>query len=327
MNTTNTRRHDSKTVKPQPAHSDSVSVRGGVPEGPKRFVPYDRVPLSRIREAAQRIASLGPKNCRTIVMGGFRAYYGDTALASRLPRAEVSDSPLRGVPRACLVVNFERSPLLPTESILAHASLFSWKANQDVLVPAVFLYGPAGHASLAHEKVHLCQYLSGQPYPLTEAEIRFVLRRNLKDALPEIEKSMERDKAVEFIANLVCYKLWIEAEAVHACEPKLSAGAWMKRAYRSANCFETLEESSKRLKWAPEEDKKAVEMFYGFCDVMQAEVGWVRDLLSDGRQLRDVVAKVYQAECERRVFGFSLEDDDDEEEEERVYDDNDADLW
>lgn len=322
MNTTHTRRHNSKTVKPQPAHSDSVSARSGVPEGPKRFVPYDRVPLSRIREAAQRIASLGPRNCRTIVMGGFRAYYGDAALESKLPGAEVSVSPLRGVPRACLVVNFERSPLLPAKSILAHAGLFSWKANQDVLVPAVFLYGPSGHASLAHEKVHLCQYMSGQPYPLTEAELRFVLPRNLEDALPDIEKSMERDKAVEFLANLVCYKLWIEAEAVHACESKLSADAWIKHAYRSANCFETLGESSKRLNWAPEEYKKAEKMFLGFCDVMQAEVGWVRDLLSDGRQLRDVVVKVYRAECERRELGFSLEDDDEGEE-----DDNDADLW
>lgn len=148
-------------------------------EGPRRAPPaYSSVPAAALRESARRLAALD--------LGRFVARFRETlwpafardhAIITPDPALAVRRSGLLGVPGACLWIalgglefGYRVGPLNGL------ATLFPGDDGGADDIPVFLTFGAVGRTTIRHEKIHLCQMLHPDPWPLSAGEREFFRR-------------------------------------------------------------------------------------------------------------------------------------------------------
>jgi hypothetical protein len=204
-------------------------------------IGYHEVPASTLVNAANLISRVSNSDIERCLAAHLRHYCGLNPLT---PLAiEISKDDLIGHPEACVIARLSEELLVDEESgsrVAGYATLLYLNPPHDH-VPVVVLPPAPRETTLSHEKIHLCQYLSGDRSLLTQEELTLTLQNDLVKCLDRVSRSVGKAKAADFILRVACHKLWIELEAHYYAGA--SRPAWDKLlhdAIASSNPINTL---------------------------------------------------------------------------------------
>lgn len=183
-----------------------------------------------------------------------------------------------GHPEACVVARLSDDLILDEESgsrIVGQATLLFLNPPHE-RVPVVVLPPAPKETTLSHEKIHLCQYLSGDRSLLTDADLTIALQDDLVNGLDRVSRNAGKAKATGFILRMACYKLWIELEAHYFTGP--SRPLWDKLlndAISSSHPINTVWGGLTHLAVAKSILEFNLKKLREFCDELE-QIPWIK---------------------------------------------------
>lgn len=237
-------------------------------------LPRDKV-LATIREAAER-------RCPQMAINVMRRSF-----------ANAEPSEVLGVAGACLLIHHHEV----LESEATFSDVVGIAAGVEVdgkKVPHVFLFAGADEVFVKHEKIHVSQMLSPDPWPLKPEEHSQFL--SASSPWEKVREMLAGGIAPEHVASqlvaCVTRMIWCELEAYWFAQGAagVSASEVLSSAYRSAKPIEILNGCAHVLMesgdYALASSFNETLMTHArtaipcFCEKLELEVPWIRDLLS-----------------------------------------------
>lgn len=286
----------------------------------KKIMLYDEIPKDKIVTISNELSKIGRKQLQQIIIDDFRNYF-EEIVVKKLPKFTTTLHPLLDVEDSVVVVEFKGNPFAIEIPICGTARLA--KTAEGQIIPIIYLLNTSNITTLNHEKIHICQYLLDQSYPLTETQKTILLKDNADKSIRYLLKHNGKENALEFVINSTCYKTWIELEAQYHTIEYTDIYSLMERAYSSSLSIITLNTAFGIL----ECDNKDVEVvrnrYIAFCDLLKEEVSWLNALC--GEQTPSIYELILETddEWETKQFCAPIEDwmvpeydDNDEDEDE-----------
>ncbi len=269
----------------------------------RKFIPYKLLPKRNIIKAAKEIKKINKTNLEDFVIDEFRNYFRNEVQNEPLSFS-IKTATLRGISNAVILVHFNKYPLgiYNGFEIDGQARILKKSQNGDVLhLPVIYLTPDKRSTpherstTLKHEKIHICQYLQDHAFPLTPDQRDLFLSKTLEDAKEYLLSNADRDAAIDFIINSICYKTWMEVEANYHTEKSMDDFELIKQIYRSSNPILTLHLMIENMNWKVTEMDKAAKTFKAFCNTMQSEIKWVNNLVHSNTSdsLHDLIIKTH----------------------------------
>jgi len=283
-----------------------------------KFESYDKVRPAQLQKSAADIKQLSVVELNKAIAEHLREYFKSDISEEGIFNFEIETTSVNGIEDAAMLVKYTEYPLLIPGELQINGMARLVKMNKDNLksdvIPAIFLFrGDESFDSLDHEKIHICQYLLDSHYPLSEEEFDLFSSKELDDAAVHVLESSGEEKALQYAIHAVCFKFWMEAEAVFHSQEK-QYYEWLEHVYRTSMpiaCFEGLREL---LGWENDSWNTVRKRFSQFCSEMQTEVDWIRTMLI-GRALHDEIVVAHNEWETEMLFGPIDENDLDHDEE------------
>jgi hypothetical protein len=265
------------------------------------FPPYTSVEDEALQECAKALSRLSKTEIRDVASSTFMSYFQ----LNDLPEFSIRLEHIEGVQDAVAVVTFSAHPM--AENIAGLAKLA--KSPSDACpIAIIYLMPDRNEWTLDHEKIHICQYLLRNTYPLTKEERALYLYYpgTLDICLPELVKN-DNDAAFQYLISVAAYKTWIELEA-NFFTTKPSEGATITfldtlyNAYHSAHTIFTIEGG---MEITGGEMAVARDRMVDFLGLLQNEVSWVGEGLSaEGKSsLHDELLQIHDEVETDLMFG------------------------
>jgi hypothetical protein len=125
-------------------------------------------------------------------------------------------------------------------------------------------------------------------------------------------KESDRNAALNFITNAVCYKTWTEMEANYYTRKPDNFDEWMFKVNLSAHPIKALDMTLLVSASDANERNQAEERFRSFCEIMEKEVAWVNEMVQESSQsLYDLISAAYfkYDDMETEMMFGPIEDD------------------
>jgi hypothetical protein len=272
----------------------------------KRFTPYNLIPNETIKKIANNLKRIDKNKLKEIVIQAFIEYFGDDT-SKELLSCSIKTIPLLKIPNAVVLVTFDGNPFTE-DSISTIAGLARILTKSQIAdfapIPVIYLSPFQDEDILEHEKIHICQYLQDEAYPMTPDQKELLLTKNLIECISYLLKNVGRGAATDFIINAACYKTWIEMEANYYTRSYSDPYNWMEKVYVSSQPIVTFDSMYEHLEWGKIDMDKAKERFPRFCGIMEKEVDWVGELVSStSLSLYDLILEVHDEYETNLMYG------------------------
>jgi hypothetical protein len=260
------------------------------------FIPYTNVSMARLQEIAFNISQLSQYDLREAIVEFLRRDFGFKFSKQRMFKFDIVPTSINGVKNAAIIVKYPKSPILYTEESVfeekAIAVPVKMKGNKTI--PVIFLFSPEiSMRELNHEKIHICQQLLESHYPFSEEEFALSISdKGTEQTYYYIRRSIGEEEAKRYIINFICYRFWLESEAIFHAEVK-DLNSWLFRVLTCFNPFDYLVDYKKGFHWDEDSWITAVERFSQFCHEMQTQVCWISQMLG-GRSLIEELYYAYE---------------------------------
>lgn len=239
-----------------------------------KFIPYDQISRLKLNKIASAIANIPEDDYYKLTIQNFKEFHNNFKIKKPFPNISLSKGQLLDIPNTFILVEFSDDPFCGDDE----GNRTGWTSllPPDFLVPVIYIFID-GNGTLEHEKIHACQLLSGQGYPFTPEEYKLFLTFDLLDAASHLLNIKEKKQATNFYINVICYRMWMELEAVyHAQEQEYSE--CLMHAFLNVSPFEEFLKIGKLLEWNGPELIKYLKRFTSFCNRMGTEVKWLGSL-------------------------------------------------
>jgi hypothetical protein len=261
-----------------------------------KFIPYYRVSNKEIENISTTISKINKNALKQMVLNEFTKYLGDID-KDRIPKFSIKIESILDIKNSLVVVNF-KDKLYYSDgepySIAGMAHLL--KTNDGKIIPTIYLSTAKNPATFKHEIIHIYQYLQKESYPLTERQKSYLLENNFINALKNLNASDGKNKALEFIINVVCYSTWIEIEAEYHTVKHDYVMTLLEKSYSSSLPFDKLKYACQLLGCDENNQKETLDKYEQFCNLLQNEVGWLKALITKdypSGNLYDLICQVH----------------------------------
>jgi hypothetical protein len=272
----------------------------------KRFTPYNLIPNETIKKIANNLKRIDKNKLKEIVIQAFIEYFGDDT-SKELLSCSIKTIPLLKIPNAVVMVTFEDNPFPGdgTHTIAGFSRILTKSQIGDLApIPVIYLSPFQDEDILEHEKIHICQYLQDEAYPMTPDQKELFLSKNLYEGVRYLLKNIGREAAEDFFINATCYITWIEMEANYYTRSYSNPYEWMEKVYRSSQTIVRFESMYEILEWGNLDMDKDRERFPRFCGTMEKEVDWVGELVSStSLSLYDLILEVHDEYETNLMYG------------------------
>jgi hypothetical protein len=259
---------------------------------------WDEIDRGILQESAGAIASLPrDKTLAAIWEVAARRHPQFVNDVMRRSFVKVEASEVLGVDGACLLIHHEER-LTNDDTCCDTVGIANVIEVDGRKVPHIFLFPGADEGFVKHEKIHICQFLSPDPWPSERGEHW----KFLSSASPweRVKEMLAEGKAPDDVARLlsdwVCRITWCELEAYWFTQGAAGASGYdvLKSAYRSAKPIEVLNGCAYVLMesagYAVASGFNTILMAQAqksipdFCQRLELEVPWMGELLASAGQ-------------------------------------------
>lgn len=245
-------------------------------KNPSLIIPYDRVDRKVLEDIAKRVAAADKSMLHKAAIDLVEEYFKGIFLKP-ITKSCIEVEELLGCYGACIVLNVESDVV--DRSLGFNLAGVARLLHVDGVVPLVILFEGSSAINKAHEKIHLCQYLLNDHYPVTQNQFLLLMESDIEGGIESLER-VSAASAMEFAINSICYKVWIELEAnffALGVERTKEYDLWAYKSYRSSLPFESVEELFERDGWGNDFVRMAYDKMDEFFQVVSNSSGWVDD--------------------------------------------------
>ena len=293
-----------------------------------KFIPYDQVPPATIKTISDGLLKFPKNHLKQILIKYFSEDMKEIII-KELPKSSMEIISLLQYPDCLVVVTFKRYPFKRDIGEKYGFAGLARIIKTPILIPVIYLMNNRNEETFAHEKIHVCQYLLNEAYPLTsDQRTVYHLPGSIPNKLNQILSSAGKGAAMDFLFNVACYKTWIELEANHYTKDiteSYNVDDWMKKVYASSLPISTIEQGLAFLGGKNDDMEMAGDKFRGYCAEMEREVDWVRTLVEKSfySNLHELIIETHDTFETEMIFG-PLDFDGEGEEAHKEYDESES---
>ena len=268
---------------------------------------YDNVGNDKLKSISNTITKADKESLFQITMNHFSKYFNvDYQTAINL--VDINYGSLLGVRNAIIINKFNEYPF-DSYGIWGIAG-WACLIEDPLEIPCICLMPDHNKNTLAHEKIHILQYLQSSSYPMNNIQKSIFLKMSLPNGIEHYLENHGESPAIDYLINSTCYKFWIELEANYFAENWNNID-FMKKVYKSALPIMTFQGAFEEFNFGGSYMAQIRSRFVAFCEKIETEIDWVNNLLKESNMdsLHDWVYYTHDDIETDLLFG-DMDDDD-----------------